>query len=217
MPPVLRLPMRRQIRQNDLERAERYKYGVGDRRYLVGHLSGGTHMNDIEQSPNVRRKRASWVGRFTMGARFGIIAAISGVLAYLPARALDLADGFWSAITAIMVVHAELQATEVLARDQFVGAAIGGVVGMCAALTFGDGLAVFAVAIVVATLACWILNAVSASRLAATTTTIILLVPHVSSPERVAAVRIAEVGWGVCVATAAVWVSARVSAVRGTH
>ena len=120
-------------------------------------------------------------------------------------------------MTAIMVVQAEFRATEVLARDQFVGAALGGVVGMCAALTFGDGLAVFAVAIIAATLACWSLNAASASRLAATTTTIILLVPHVSSPERIAAVRIAEVGWGVCVATAAVWVSERVSAARSTH
>jgi uncharacterized membrane protein YccC len=152
-----------------------------------------------------------------MGARFGIISAISGVLAYLPTRALDLPEGFWSAITAIMVVQAELRATEVLARDQFVGAAIGGVVGMCAALTLGEGLAGFAVAIVAATLACWILDAASASRLAATTTTIILLVPHVSSPERMAALRIAEVGWGVCVATAAVWVSGRVSAPRSTH
>jgi uncharacterized membrane protein YccC len=152
-----------------------------------------------------------------MGARFGFISAISAVLAYLPTRALDLPEGFWSAITAIMVVQGELRATEVLARDQFVAAAIGGVVGMCAALTFGNGLAVFAVAIVATTLACWILNAASASRLAATTTTIILLVPHVSSPERMAALRIAEVGWGVCVATAVVWVSARVSAARSTQ
>ena len=112
------------------------------------------------------------------------------------------------------LVQDDLRATEVLARDQFVGAAVGGVVGVCAALTFGNGLAVFAVAIVVTKLACSILNAASASRLAATTTTIILLVPHVSSPERMAAVRIAEVGWGVCVATTAVWVSGRVSAAR---
>jgi len=171
-------------------------------------------MNDTGRSLNVARQLAPWVGRLHTGARFGIISASSAVLAYLPTRALDLPEGFWSAITAIMVVQGELRATEVLARDQFVAAAIGGVVGMCAALTFGNGLAVFAVAIVVTKLACSILNAASASRLAATTTTIILLVPHVSSPERMAAVRIAEVGWGVCVATTAVWVSGRVSAAR---
>jgi uncharacterized membrane protein YccC len=145
------------------------------------------------------------------------MSAICGVLAYLPTRALGLPEGFWSAITAIMVVQAEFRATEVLARDQFVGAAIGGVVGTCAALTFGDGLAVFAIAIFAATLSSWILNAASASRLAGTTTTVILLVPHVSSPERMAAVRIAEVGWGVCVATVAVWVAERVFAARSTH
>lgn len=174
-------------------------------------------MNDTGRSLNVGRQPAPWVGRLTIGARFGIVSAISAVLAYLPTRALDLPEGFWSAMTAIMVVQAEFRATEVLARDQFVGAAIGGVVGMCVALTFGDGLAVFAVAIFAATLSSWILNAASASRLAATTTTIILLVPHVSSPERMAAVRVAEVGWGVCVATAAVWVSERVSAARSTR
>ena len=85
---------------------------------------------------------------------------------------------------------------------------------MCAALTLGDGLAVSSVAIAVTTLACSIFKVGSASHLAAITTTLVLLVLHVSSPERMAAVRVAEVGWGVCVATAAVWVSERACAAR---
>jgi uncharacterized membrane protein YgaE (UPF0421/DUF939 family) len=157
-------------------------------------------------------KQLPLIRRMAGGAHHGLISACAGVFAYLAAHALGLEQSFWSTITAISVVQTEFQATESTARDQFIGAAIGGSLGMCAAFVPGPHLILYAAAIVVSMLTCWALNVASASRLSGTTATIILLVPHTGSPERMFAVRLTEVGWGVCVAIAVVWLAGRVPA-----
>jgi uncharacterized membrane protein YccC len=144
-----------------------------------------------------------------------MISALAALAAYLPTRALGLQEGFWSAMTAIAVVQTEFHATQSTARDQFFGAAIGGIVALCALLAFGPHpavslhLAVYAAAVAAAMAACWALNVASASRLAGTTATIILLVPHVGPPWVMFGSRIGEVGWGVSVAVVTVWLAAR--------
>lgn len=152
--------------------------------------------------------------RLAAGTHHGLISACAALCAYLPARALGLQESFWSAVTAISVVQTEFQATETTARDQFIGAAIGGIIGVCAAFAPGQRLIVYTAAIVLSMLTCWALNVASASRLAGITATIILLVPHTGSPERMFASRLSEVGWGVCVAVAVVWLAGRVPARR---
>ncbi len=162
------------------------------------------------------RKALPLLHRTAGGAHHGLIAACAALAAYLPTQPLGLKEGFWSAITAISVVQTEFQATETTARDQFIGAAIGGLIGVSAALLLGRHLPllVYAAVVVVSMLACWALNVASASRLAAITATIILLVPHTGSPTRMFVSRLAEVGWGVCVAVATVWLAARLPARR---
>jgi len=49
----------------------------------------------------------------------------------------------------------------------------------------------------------------SASRLAGITATIIPLVPHTGTPQRMFLDRVAEVGWGICAAVGTVWLAAR--------
>jgi hypothetical protein len=75
-----------------------------------------------------------------------------------------------------------------------------------------QNLFVYAGAIVLSMLVCWALNVASASRLAGSTATIILLVPHTGSAQRMFGARLAEVGWGLCVAIAIVWLAGRVPA-----
>jgi uncharacterized membrane protein YccC len=152
------------------------------------------------------------VQRIAGGAHHGMISACAALMAYLPTRTLGLNEGFWSAITAIAVVQTEFRATRTTARDQFIGAAIGGITALCAFLAFGAQLLVYAAAVVVAMVACWALNVATASRLAGTTATIILLVPHVGSPWSMFGSRLAEVGWGVSVAVVTVWLAARLPA-----
>jgi uncharacterized membrane protein YgaE (UPF0421/DUF939 family) len=174
------------------------------------HFSPSKHqLRELVTTLTALRKQLPLQHRVAAGAHQGVICAIAALLAYLPTRAFGRQEGFWSAITALSVVQTEFQATETTARDQFVGAALGGIVSVCAALAFGTNLWVYAGAIVLSMLICWAVNVGTASRIAGSTATIILLVPHTGSPQRMFVSRLIEVGWGVCVAVAIVWLAAR--------
>lgn len=146
------------------------------------------------------------------GLHHGAISACAALIAFLPAHAIGLKESFWSAITAISVTQTEFRATQTTARDQFLGAAIGGLAGLCTFLALGESLVAYALAVVLAMLVCWVLNIASASRLAGITATIILLVPRTGSAQSMFASRLVEVGWGVCVAVAVVWLAGRLPA-----
>ena len=140
----------------------------------------------------------------------GLISAIAAILAYLPTKPLGLQEGFWGAITAIAVVQTELDATRNSARDQFAGAATGGIIAAAVVSLAGQSLAAYALAVVLSMTACWLLNITSAARLAGSTATIIALVPHHATIGGMMLSRVAEVGWGVAVAIGVVWVANRI-------
>jgi uncharacterized membrane protein YccC len=169
-------------------------------------------LTDLDLSLARLRRALPLLRRLAAGAHHGAISACAALLAFAPAHAIGLQESFWSAITAISVVQTEFRATRTTARDQFLGAAVGGCAGLCTFLALGQSLIVYALAVVLAMLACWALNVASASRLAGITATIILLVPHVGSPQGMLVSRLIEVGWGICVAVAAVWLAGRLPA-----
>ena len=148
--------------------------------------------------------------RLAPGLRQGAISVVAAFVAYIPTHFIGLHQGFWSAITAISVAQTELRDTESTARKQFTGATIGGLVGLGLALGFGDGLTVYAAAVVLSVMACWLLNVSNASQLSAVTATIILLVPHIGAPQLMLFSRLTEVGWGVCVGISVVWIEDRI-------
>ncbi|GAA0254056.1 hypothetical protein LNAOJCKE_5500 [Methylorubrum aminovorans] len=156
-------------------------------------------------------KRLPLRRRLTGGLAHGIMSSVAAVAAYLPTQLFGLQEGFWAAITAVAVAQTELGATRSTARDQFTGAAIGGLIGLAAYLALGPSVPAYGVAVVLAILVCWLVNVASACRLAGITATIILLVPHLGPVERMAGSRVVEVGWGVCVALATVWLVTRVN------
>jgi uncharacterized membrane protein YgaE (UPF0421/DUF939 family) len=102
------------------------------------------------------------------------MSAAAALIAYLPARALGLQQSFWGAITAIAVVQTEFGATRTSARDQFTGAAIGGLIGVAIVSLIGQEVISYTAAVIVSITACWMLNVTSAARLAGVTTTIIM-------------------------------------------
>ncbi|MDF9794674.1 putative membrane protein YccC [Methylorubrum extorquens] len=157
------------------------------------------------------RKRLPLRRRFSGGLAHGVMSAVAAIVAYLPTQVLGLREGFWAAITAVAVAQTEFGATRSTARDQFSGAAIGGLIGLAAYLTLGPSLPTYAATVVLAILACWLVNVASACRLAGITATIILLVPHLGPVERMAGSRVLEVGWGVCVAIGTVWLMTRLN------
>ena len=143
--------------------------------------------------------------RFLLGLRQAVVSVVAAFIAFIPTHLIGLQQAFWSAITAIAVAQMEFKATRTLARRQFTGAAIGGAVGLGMILWFGDGLVVYASAIMLAVLACWVLNVGDSSQLGGITATIIMLVPHMGSPQDILFSRVSEVGWGVCSGLAVAW------------
>ena len=133
------------------------------------------------------------------------MSAAAALVAYLPTKPLGLREGFWGSITAIAVVQSELSATQTSARDQFAGAATGGLISAIIVTVAGQHLVAYVIAIVLSMLACWIFNVSSAARLAGSTATIMMLVPHQGTVEWMMVSRVAEVGWGVTVGVATVW------------
>lgn len=147
--------------------------------------------------------------RLREGLEHGVMSTVAALVAYLPTQALGLQEGFWAAITAIAVVQSEFGATRSMARDQFVGAAIGGLIGVVVILITGQHIASYALAVGLSVLVAWLLNVATAARLAGITATIILIVPHAGTAQRMMLSRVFEVGWGVCVAIAIVWLASR--------
>jgi len=171
-------------------------------------------VTDLNVRLNALRRATPLFRRTVAGGHHGILSACAALLAYLPAEALGLRQSFWSALAAIAVVQTEFRATESTARDQFLGAAIGGLAGVGASFAHGQDLLIYSSAVVLAMAVCWAFNVATASRLAGTTVTILLLVPHVDTPERMFLSRVFEVGWGVCSAIGTVWFAARFPAAR---
>jgi uncharacterized membrane protein YccC len=154
--------------------------------------------------------------RVTGGLAQGLMSTTAALLAYLPTKPLGLQEGFWGSITAIAVVQTALSATQSSARDQFAGAAIGGLISAIIVTVAGPSLPAYAVAITSSMLICWLFNVAAAARLAGATATIILLVPHKGSVAPMVLWRIAEVGWGVTVGVGVVWIVNRIeTAVHG--
>jgi len=157
--------------------------------------------------------RAKVVGGLTQG----LMSATAAIIAYLPTKPLGLREGFWASITAIAVVQSELAATQSSARDQFAGAAIGGFVSAIIVTVAGQHLVAYAIAIILSMLACWLFNVSSAARLAGSTATIIVLVPHNGPAAWMMLSRIAEVGWGVAIGVLTVWAVNKIERTRSAR
>jgi uncharacterized membrane protein YgaE (UPF0421/DUF939 family) len=155
--------------------------------------------------------------RLAGGATHGAMSVTAAILAYLPTKPLGLQEGFWGSITAIAVVQSELGATKSSARDQFTGAAIGGAISAVIVAVAGEHLATYALAVLLSVLACWLFKVASAARLAGSTATIILLVPHAGSAGSMVLSRVAEVGWGVTVGLGVVWIVNKAEKVIGAQ
>lgn len=123
-------------------------------------------------------------------------ATCGALLAYGIGHSLHAAQAFWSAITAIAVTQMSYVDTAHASRDQCIGAATGGVVGLAGVLVAGDTLTTYIVVVALTIFVCWLLNAGAAARLGAITATILTLVPHAGPAWEVAAIRLGQVALG---------------------
>jgi uncharacterized membrane protein YccC len=126
--------------------------------------------------------------------------ALAAGLCWWLASRLGLHDGYWGAISAIIVLQSNFGATITASRDRVLGTVIGALLGfsfsLLGSLPWNYILAVFAAIVV-----CGHLGFRSSSRLAGVTITIVMLV-NSGSHITVALTRVGQVLFGILVAVA---------------
>jgi uncharacterized membrane protein YccC len=124
--------------------------------------------------------------------------ALAASLCWWLARRFGLHDGYWGAISAIIVLQSNFGATLTASRDRILGTIIGAVFGfsfsLFGALPWNYVLAVFAAIVV-----CGLLGFRSSSRLAGVTITLVMLVQS-SSHKDLALDRVLQVVLGILIA-----------------
>lgn len=126
--------------------------------------------------------------------------ALAAALCWWLALRFGLHDGYWGAISAIIVLQSNFGATISASRDRILGTIIGAVLGFTFSL-FGTLPWNFVLAVFVAIVVCGLLGLRSSSRLAGVTITIVMLV-QASSHKALAFDRVLQVFLGIVVALA---------------
>jgi len=126
--------------------------------------------------------------------------ALAAALCWWLARRFGLHDGYWGAISAIIVLQSNFGATITASRDRILGTLIGAVFGFSFSL-FGTLPWNYILAVFAAVAVCGLLGFRSSSRLAGVTITIVMLVESHSRKD-VALVRVGQVVLGILVALA---------------
>ena len=127
--------------------------------------------------------------------------ALAAALCWWLALRFGLHDGYWGAISAIIVLQSNFGATISASRDRIFGTLIGALFGFAFSL-FGVLPWNYILAVLTAVIVCGLLGLRSSSRLAGVTITIIMLVQKTGSRWTVALDRVGEVILGIVVAIA---------------
>jgi len=152
----------------------------------------------------LREEKMQNTGFFTWERRRLLIhaakTALAAALCWWIAMLFGLHDGYWGAISAIIVLQSNFGATISASRDRILGTLIGAVLGF--AFTLVGALPWnFILAVLTAVIVCGVLGLRSSSRLAGVTISIIMLV-NTGSHWTLALHRVLEVFLGIFVAVA---------------
>ena len=127
--------------------------------------------------------------------------AVAAALSWWLALRFGLHDGYWGAISAIIVLQSNVGATVTASRDRLLGTLIGALFGFAFSL-FGSLPWNFILAVFCAVIVGGLFNLRNSSRLAGVTIAIIMLVPKAGPRWGLAMDRVSEVFLGIAVALA---------------
>jgi uncharacterized membrane protein YccC len=141
----------------------------------------------------------SWEHRRLLihAAKTALAAGLCWALAHL----FGLHDGYWGAISSIIVLQSNVGSTVTASRDRLLGTLIGAVLGFSFSL-FGVLPWNYVLAILTAIIVCGLLGLRSSSRLAGVTISVVMLVQQAGSRQSLALDRVTEVVLGIMVALA---------------
>jgi uncharacterized membrane protein YccC len=151
----------------------------------------------------LRVEREENPGFFTWERRRLLIhaakTALAAALCWWIAMLFGLHDGYWGAISAIIVLQSNFGATISASRDRILGTLIGALLGF-SFTQFGTLPWNYILAVLAAVIICGLLGLRSSSRLAGVTITIVMLVQRGGSHWTIALDRVMEVFLGILVA-----------------
>jgi uncharacterized membrane protein YccC len=133
-------------------------------------------------------------------AKQAIKTAIAGVISLYITRLFHLPEGYWAAISALIVMQSNVGATLSASRARLAGTAIGAVVGGLFVALWGSNTMGFALAVAIAFVVCDMLRLAESQRLATVTVAIIMLIRGTSAAWVIALHRFAEVALGILIA-----------------
>ena len=129
-------------------------------------------------------------------AKQAVKTAVAGVVSLYVINLFHLPQGYWAAISALIVMQSNVGATLTASRTRLAGTAVGAVVGGLFVSMWGANTLGFAVAVAIAFFVCGLLNLAESQRLATVTVAIIMLAGLTSSAWVIALHRFAEVALG---------------------
>jgi len=133
-------------------------------------------------------------------AKQAIKTAIAGVISLYVTNLFHLPQGYWAAISALIVMQSNVGATLTASRTRLAGTAVGAAVGGLFVSLWGANTWGFALAVAIAFFVCGLLKLADSQRLATVTVAIIMLAGLTSSAWVIALHRFAEVALGILIA-----------------
>jgi uncharacterized membrane protein YgaE (UPF0421/DUF939 family) len=128
--------------------------------------------------------------------------SLAAVISIYIANLFKLPQGYWAAISAIVVMQSEVGTTLAASRDRLIGTAIGACMGAVFAAFLGGTILWFGAAVIITILICQFLGLDKSYRLACVTVAIVMLIYHPGAPWAPAIHRFLEVALGIVIALA---------------
>jgi uncharacterized membrane protein YccC len=137
--------------------------------------------------------------------RHVVRVSIAAALCYELTRWFGAEEGWWAAITSIVVLQSQVGNTLQSAKDRLIGTAIGALLGWPVSIFWHGRVIIYALAVALVLLLCNLFRLGSAGRLGAVALSVIVLIHFQMSPGRAALLRFFEVAIGVIVALIVRW------------
>jgi len=133
-------------------------------------------------------------------AKQAVKTAIAGLISLYITSVFRLPEGYWAAISALIVMQSNVGATLTASRTRLAGTAVGAIVGGLFVALFGTNMLGFALAVAIAFFVCDSLRLADSQRLATVTVAIIMLIGRTNSAWIIALHRFLEVALGILIA-----------------
>jgi uncharacterized membrane protein YccC len=133
-------------------------------------------------------------------ARQALKTALAGIVSLFITQLFHLPEGYWAAISALIVMQSNVGATLAASRTRLAGTAVGAIIGGAFVAIWGANMLAFGLAVTIAFFICTQLQLAESQRLATVTVAIVMLITRTSSAWVVAFHRFSEVALGILVA-----------------